>query len=286
MKRFTNNIVSIKRGDADVDKVYKGAVQIFPDDETFIEATGGDILEYELNGDFYRSHTFNSTGTFEVTQIGEGDNNEIDVVVVAGGGGGSGGGGGGGYFTMDKILATLKSYNVIVGSGASRKRSLQNQVANSGNNSSFDNIQSEGGKGAFNAEVINIREGGDGGSGGAASGSSNQLVGDGGSDGSDGGPGQRGDGGSGQGTPTSTNIRTGVLQFFSGGGGAGIFSGTPGVGGIGGGGDGSNTGAGGDGIINTGGGGGGSKTVGSGAEDGGAGGSGIVIVRYKIKELT
>jgi len=32
MKRFTNNIVSIKRGDADVDKVYKGAVQIWPDD--------------------------------------------------------------------------------------------------------------------------------------------------------------------------------------------------------------------------------------------------------------
>jgi hypothetical protein len=32
MKRFTNNIVSIKRGDADIDKVYKGAVQIFPDE--------------------------------------------------------------------------------------------------------------------------------------------------------------------------------------------------------------------------------------------------------------
>jgi len=32
MKRFTNNIVSIKRGDADVDKVYKGAVQVWPDE--------------------------------------------------------------------------------------------------------------------------------------------------------------------------------------------------------------------------------------------------------------
>jgi hypothetical protein len=31
MKRFTQDILNIKRGDADVDKVYKGAVQIFPE---------------------------------------------------------------------------------------------------------------------------------------------------------------------------------------------------------------------------------------------------------------
>jgi hypothetical protein len=37
MKRFTQDILNIKRGDADVDKVYKGAVQIFPDDEPSFE---------------------------------------------------------------------------------------------------------------------------------------------------------------------------------------------------------------------------------------------------------
>jgi len=56
MKRFTNNIVSIKRGDADVDKVYKGAVQIWPDDEPSFEefiltsADNNTLRKWSLSG--------------------------------------------------------------------------------------------------------------------------------------------------------------------------------------------------------------------------------------------
>jgi len=65
MKRFTNNIVSIKRGDADVDKVYKGAVQIWPDDVPVIGFP--DWFENNVDGNLYLNalSDLTSTGTFD-----------------------------------------------------------------------------------------------------------------------------------------------------------------------------------------------------------------------------
>ena len=56
-------------------------------------------------GNRYRSHTFTTSGTFEVTALGTSEPNALEYVVIAGGGGGAtagtgggaGGGGAGGY---------------------------------------------------------------------------------------------------------------------------------------------------------------------------------------------
>ena len=68
----------------------------------YIQATGGSIIDKEINGTLYRIHAFTVTGedTFEVQDAGT--DALIDVLIVAGGGGGaasaggSAGGGGGG----------------------------------------------------------------------------------------------------------------------------------------------------------------------------------------------
>ena len=66
---------------------------------TYTSATGGSVT---TSGD-YRIHTFNSSGTFAVSSVGNdaGSGDSTDYVIAAGGGGGggsgsSGGGGGGG----------------------------------------------------------------------------------------------------------------------------------------------------------------------------------------------
>jgi len=66
---------------------------------------------------------------------------------------------------------------------------------------------------------------------------------------------------------------------YAGGGGGGVYAGTPGPGGTGGGGAAGNPGV--NGTANTGGGGGGGSFPASGT--GGGGGSGIVVIRYKFK---
>jgi hypothetical protein len=55
-------------------------------------ATGGTTLEYDLDNKRYRSHTFTSNGTFEVTTVGDNiDNrNKVDYLIIAGGGAGGG----------------------------------------------------------------------------------------------------------------------------------------------------------------------------------------------------
>ena len=57
-----------------------------------------------ISGTIYRSHTFNTSGTFNVTALATGAiNSEVDILLVGGGGGGGGtynggaGGGGGGW---------------------------------------------------------------------------------------------------------------------------------------------------------------------------------------------
>ena len=70
-------------------------------------ATGGVISEYTSGSDIYRAHVFTSSGTFNVTTVGDIDS-EVEFLVVAGGGGGGGsrdnyagqgGGGAGGLIT-------------------------------------------------------------------------------------------------------------------------------------------------------------------------------------------
>ena len=53
-----------------------------------ITASGGIINDYEEGGNFYRSHTFVSSGSFVVAEAASGFANSVDYLVVAGGGAG------------------------------------------------------------------------------------------------------------------------------------------------------------------------------------------------------
>ena len=147
---------------------------------TYIAATGGTTNTYTENGKNYKSHTFTSSGTFTITQLGNVERNKLDYLIVAGGGSGGsggglgeigragGGGGAGGYLTtvgtsggggspQNQINATINSYNVIVGAGGSDSN---------GNNSSVFGVTAiGGGKGGRNDAV-----GSNGGSGGGGGG--------------------------------------------------------------------------------------------------------------------
>ncbi len=67
-----------------------------------LTATGGIINDYSSGPVVYRSHIFTTSGTFDITALGD-FGTTIEYLVVAGGGGGGngngGGGGGGGYRT-------------------------------------------------------------------------------------------------------------------------------------------------------------------------------------------
>ena len=58
--------------------------------ETGMVASGGIINEYTSGTDVYKSHIFNSSGTFTVSSLSSNmpDGDQVDVLVVAGGGGG------------------------------------------------------------------------------------------------------------------------------------------------------------------------------------------------------
>jgi hypothetical protein len=157
---------------------------------TYTAATGGDILEYDLDGKRYRSHTFTSNGTFEVTTAGDGDRNKVDYLIIAGGGGGGyplsgpgGGGGAGGYRTTlgtsggnsleeSKVTVTATPYSVTIGAGGNL---ASNSTPTNGNNSSVSfpsSIISIGGGGGGPSGVfraISLYSGGSGGGGGRRS---------------------------------------------------------------------------------------------------------------------
>ena len=83
-----------------------------------LEATGGSVQTYSN----YKSHTFASSGTFEITKLGTGSySNDIEILVVAGGGGGggrhAGGGGAGGFRTATRTISSTGSITVTVGAG-------------------------------------------------------------------------------------------------------------------------------------------------------------------------
>jgi hypothetical protein len=180
----------------------------------YIEATGGTTFDYNLNNKRYRSHTFTSSGTFTVTQLGVGtaQENVLEYLIVGGGGGGGGsatntrgfGGGGGGYRSSvigetsrggggneAALTAQLKSYSVSIGSGGGTQ--------GSGGSSNFDGRiagggtgGTTGGRGSFNGAggVSKIRTGVD---------ETRGAVGPDGATGGGGGGGSAGPGGSGRG---------------------------------------------------------------------------------------
>jgi hypothetical protein len=292
---------------------------------SFIIATGGT----ETTCGNFKIHTFTGPGTFTITQIGNaptvptGGPTNVDYLVVAGGGGGGsacsgGGGGAGGHRTSypspgcnaGSFPITVTAFPITVGGGGS--------VSNSGSNSVFSTITSNGGgEGGEGSPGVGVSggSGGGGGFGGPRAGGSGNTPPVSPSQGNNGGSGYfaqpgagctaryRGGGGGGivavggnAGEPSgglggngAANSINGspVTRAGGGGGGAGKNPGSPtasgGSGGTGGGGNGAPTCANATaGAVNTGGGGGGSG-YGSSARAAAAGGSGIVIIRYKYQ---
>ena len=267
-------------------------------------AFGGTITDIEQDGQQFRIHEFNGSGTFEVARGGD-----IDVLVVGGGGAGgwaeqfgagaTGGGGAGGVVLVENKSIGTGNFTVTVGEGGIE------ETEQPGENSIFDGITALGGGfGAYRIEASGGdagSTGGDGGSGGGGYGINGSAAGsalqpgtnagaifDNGNNGGDGtSAGTWGDGGGGGGASESGSTGSGggkggdgldlTNTFgtsvgengFFGGGGAGTteFS-SQAPGGIGGGGD-----SGSSGVPNTGGGGGGQVT---------SGGSGVVIIKYRI----
>ena len=91
-------------------------------------ATGGIVNEYTDPGPgaVYRSHTFVSSGTFDVSALSTTLPNTVDILTVGGGGGGSGsivsywagsGGGAGGMLEVTSYPVSVQTYPVTVGGG-------------------------------------------------------------------------------------------------------------------------------------------------------------------------
>ena len=132
-------------------------------------ATGGTIT---TSGD-YKIHVFNSSGTFNITTLG--DDAVVQYLVVAGGGGGGGGsaggggGGAGGYRTASNFSVSQQGYSITVGGGGVGTTSPDNNNAVAGSNSVFSSITSTGGGyGSGTGPAPHYR--GDGGSGGSGGG--------------------------------------------------------------------------------------------------------------------
>ena len=281
-----------------------------------LQATGGNsVYETDVEGTTYRVHVFTTVGnnTFTVTAGGR-----VEYLIVAGGGGGSGnfyddgaGGGAGGVVT-GVTTVTPQAYTITVGGGGAG----QEGVGGFGGQSVAFGLTALGGGGGASHRSSAPGGGGSGGGGGGSflndglnvaggpaaqpgsasggfgnaggnGGINNTLQGGGypasGGGGGAGSPGMWPAGGTGGqgGTGLAFNL-TGRSVFYAGGGG-GLPSGPGGLGG----GATAQTGRGGTPAIaatpGTGGGGGGGRV--SAPEAGAsAGGSGIVIVRYAVRQ--
>ena len=277
-------------------------------------ATGGNsVYDADVEGTTYRVHVFTNTGnsTFTVTQGGS-----VEYLIVAGGGGGGGtgaGGAGAGGLLTGTATVTAQSYTITVGTGGAAGRSWNNSPnagTNGGNSIAFGLTAIGGGKSSRNGSGGGPSNGGSGaggdrniapGQGTAGQGNRGGFAPFGNGEGTGGGGGAGSVGqdavsasvsGAG-GIGLALNI-TGLATFYAGGGGGGIYttSRTSGLGGLGGGGRGGQTNVANvdqgatDGVPNTGGGGGGGGYTSSGPDlqGGGNGGSGIVIVRYPLRQ--
>lgn len=282
-----NEIDSAKYGTSQVDKIYLGPTKVW---ENFvpISATGGTITTIDVGGRDYRVHTFTSSGTFEVTGVGN-SGGSFEYLLVAGGGSGGGsscttnrggGGGGAGGLLSGTATASVQSYPVVIGSGGAQ---VACEVSgNNGQDSTFNGLTAVGGGGGGSAGAGG-KSGGSGGGGGDGYPSSGQS----------GGAGTSGQGFAGGG---STGATFSIGTYGGGGGGATGVGGTgaesvPGTSGPGltseisgtsveyaKGGGGGTGGAGVNGRGNGGRGGGDND-----GDPGLAGGDGVLIIRYPIE---
>ena len=147
-----------------------GWVNVKSINPTGLTATGGIIKDYDDGINKYRSHIFNSSGTFEVTGLSDDFDNVIDYMVVAGGGAGgddgpagncAGGGGAGGLYYSSAFNVSIQSYNVVIGAGGAMS---SNPVNGNGGPSSFGTItMNGGGAGAAQNGDLPAQHGGSGG---------------------------------------------------------------------------------------------------------------------------
>ena len=263
-----------------------------------IEASGGTISDYTnaTDGFEYRSHIFNSSGTFTISANPDG--HVFDVLVV-GGGSGSGpdyrsGGGGGEMLKTLGQTGNVESYTVTIGAGGAAVGGDSVFVSAPATTAALT------GRHGIHAQPTPY---GAGASGNGNAGGNSGASGGGGGGGGSGGAGTPGSvwlgaqGGTGS---TQTEFQA-SSAYFGGGGGGGSNNGYAppptswlGSGGNGGGGNGGRMGWSTSGIpistvggTNTGGGGGG-----NGASGGGQpsfmcnGGSGKVIVRYALEDTS
>jgi hypothetical protein len=270
-----------------------------------ITASGGNTIQtYTIDGVNYKSHTFTSSGTFQVTAASS--TSAVDVLLVAGGGAGgndnAGGGGAGGLLAQTSVSVSAQNYSIVIGSGGARGNSTDGNgsAATSGNNTTgFNYTATGGGQGGSAGSANNAGNGGSGGglqgteiSGSAGTGISGQGNNGGTSNNTGGGGGGGGAGAAGTaatstvgatgGNGLNNAYQTGSDIAYAGGGAGGNENNvnTDVSGGTGGGGDSfGNDGTAGSGDINKGAGGAGGTHPGT---LGGNGGSGIVIVRYTI----
>jgi hypothetical protein len=255
--------------------------------ESFIVASGG-VISKEGN---FKIHTFESSDTFKILQLGSADN-KIEYLVVGGGAGGSGGcdgygAGGGGGIVLAGVKTSLSKGDYFVKIGAGGKGTafgvdcsgvsraggvssvfsvvaaggaafLADKEANGGSNLSFT-----GGLGCCD---VGFGNSGGGGAGAASNGKNAGIT-------------QSGDGG--DGGDGLSSIINGISVFYGGGGGGSGRTTICGKGGKGGGGNGGINPANPStaGVNGLGGGGGGSAN----SDPGKNGGSGIVILRYRYK---
>jgi hypothetical protein len=174
------------------------STNITTDAPVYTAATGGTTEEYDDGGKRYKSHTFTSNGTFEVTTVGNGDRNQVDYLIIAGGGGGTsaggapgGGGGAGGYRTTfgtqgrlgtldPKVVVSVASYGVTIGLGGVGAVTQNDNSTNGQNTSvSFPTTITAigGGRGAFFDPDADGRPGGCGGGAGVSSSTSDVFPG-------------------------------------------------------------------------------------------------------------
>ena len=107
-------------------EIYKGADTGWQNiSHTLTQATGGQVSDYTVGSTVYRAHIFNSSGTFDVTNVGPGT---VDLLLIAGGGGGGGswtasnigqggGGGAGGLFYRSDVPINQGANAVVIGAG-------------------------------------------------------------------------------------------------------------------------------------------------------------------------
>jgi hypothetical protein len=272
-------------------------------------ATGGTVYDVITEGTTYRVHVFTNTGnsTFTVNKSGS-----VDYLIVAGGGAGGGGGGAGGAggLLTGTTTVTPQSYTITVGAGGVGVNTGATG-ANGSNSSAFGLTAIGGGGGGALSGVPQSGGSGGGGNrptpaGGAGTSEQGNAGGNGAQNstqawtvgGGGGGAGWLGQNANvrglnlpGNGGVGMVSLISGIPAYYAGGGGGGTQAGTQngGTGGLGGGGDGGQgasitSGQATSGTPNTGAGGGSSNEGGSTFGLSGSGGSGIVIIRYVLRD--